>query len=537
MTAQNSDKPDLAASSEQAVNETNVADFGPHTGTKAADIVERPADMERGVAGKLSTWTLLVVIMELCERFAYYGASLMFNIYLQTMLGRSKSSAVVLIRVNQFMSYATTILGAIIADQFLGKYKTIVVFAVVYMIGLVVLTISSTDFAINGGFGLAGFCIAVFGFIGFGTGGIKSNVSSFMAEQIPVGYKQTGTPGVYEDSKLTTERGFRYFYWSINVGAFAGMLACPQVAKNKSYTLAFMIPTIMFFLGILAFIGGTKRYTKKQPQGTVLIKVWKCMRYARAHKCEGQSHWLDSSCDARDQEWNNEFVIGLQRSLRACKVFLFYPLYWSVYGNMTDLLINQGLTMQRPKWLSVDQLNAINSLVLIVAIPVFDNYVFPLLRRMGFKMGPIVRITTGFAIAVGGFIYVTILQKIIYTRGPYYDFTGPNVPANATNDISVWLQIVPYAVVAISEIFTSVTGLEFAFSQAPAELKSVLTAVFLFTNCGGSLIGMVLGIWSSDPQVLYVFAAQTIILGVLAVVFYFCFRHYDAMVAEQEQFN
>ncbi|KAJ1827830.1 hypothetical protein LPJ70_007392, partial [Coemansia sp. RSA 2708] len=371
-----------------------------------------------------------------------------------------------------FMSYATTVLGAIIADQFLGKFKTIVLFATIYLVGLIVLSISSADFSVSGGFGLPGFCIAVFAFIGFGTGGIKSNVSSFMAEQIPVGYKPTATPGVYEDSKLTTERGFRYFYWSINVGAFAGMMACPQVAKNESYALAYMIPAIVFFVGIVTFVGGTKRYTKRQPQGTVLVKVWRCMRYARTHRRDGQSHWLDSSLDAAGQEWNNEFVVGLQRSLRACKVFLFYPVYWSVYGNMTDLLINQGMTMRRPNWLSVDQLNVVNSLVLIVAIPVFDNFVFPLLRRMGFRLGPIARITTGFAIAVCGFIYVTVLQKVIYTRGPYYDFTGPNVPDDATNDISVWLQIVPYAVVAISEIFTSVTGLEFAFSQAPAELKS-----------------------------------------------------------------
>ncbi|KAJ2307401.1 hypothetical protein IWW55_000993 [Coemansia sp. RSA 2706] len=504
---------------------------------KSGEVIEPPADMVRGVAGKLSPWTMLVVIMELCERFAYYGASLMFNIYLQKVLGRSKSEAVALNRVNQFMSYATTVLGAIIADQFLGKFKTIVLFATIYLVGLIVLSISSADFSVSGGFGLPGFCIAVFAFIGFGTGGIKSNVSSFMAEQIPVGYKPTATPGVYEDSKLTTERGFRYFYWSINVGAFAGMMACPQVAKNESYALAYMIPAIVFFVGIVTFVGGTKRYTKRQPQGTVLVKVWRCMRYARTHRRDGQSHWLDSSLDAAGQEWNNEFVVGLQRSLRACKVFLFYPVYWSVYGNMTDLLINQGMTMRRPNWLSVDQLNVVNSLVLIVAIPVFDNFVFPLLRRMGFRLGPIARITTGFAIAVCGFIYVTVLQKVIYTRGPYYDFTGPNVPDDATNDISVWLQIVPYAVVAISEIFTSVTGLEFAFSQAPAELKSVLTAVFLFTNCGGSLIGMILGIWSSDPQVLYVFAAQTIILGVLAAIFYWCFHHYDSMVATQEQYN
>ncbi|KAJ2599467.1 hypothetical protein GGF39_002221 [Coemansia sp. RSA 1721] len=527
--------------SEKHVYGSSSDDFSDKQRTNAVaeniDVIEPPADLERAVAGKLSPWTLMVVIMELCERLAYYGASLMFSIYLQKILGRSKPEAVALNRVNQFMSYATTILGAIIADQWLGKFKTILIFAILYLIGLVLLTISSADFSVAGGFGLPGFCIAVFAFIGFGTGGIKSNVSAFMAEQIPSGYKPTKTPGVYEDSKLTVERGFRYFYWSINVGAFVGQMVCPQVAKNKSYALAFMIPAVVFFAGIVVFVAGSKRYVKKKPQGTVVLKVWKCMRYARKHKREGQKHWLDGSLGAADQPWNDEFVIGLQRSLRACKVFLFYPLYWALYNNMSDNFINQGMTMRRPDWLSVDQLNVVNSLVLIIAIPLFDKFVFPLLRRLGFRMGPIARITTGFVIVVLGFVYVTILQKMIYTKGPYMDFTGPDVPEGATNDISVWLQIVPYAAVAISEIFSSVTGLEFAFSQAPAELKSVLTALYLFTNCGGALIGLILAIWGGDPQVMYVFAAETIVLGILTVVFYFCFRHYDDMIAEQEQFG
>ncbi|KAJ2910592.1 hypothetical protein GGI21_000720 [Coemansia aciculifera] len=512
-------------------------EFGPGGLKDGGNVIEPPADMIRAVPGKLSIWTFLVVAMELCERFAYYGASLMFSIYLQKILKQSKPQAIALNRVNQFMSYATTILGAVIADQWLGKFKTILLFGSLYLVGLVLLAISSADFSIDGGFGLAGFCIAVFAFIGFGTGGIKSNVSSFMAEQIPLGYKPTKTPGVYEDSKLTIERGFRYFYWAINLGAFIGQLICPQVAKNKSYAMAFMIPAIVFFVGIVIFVAGSKRYIKKKPQGTVLTKVWRCMRYARKNKREGQTHWLDGALGAENVEWNDEFVIGLQRSLRACKVFLFYPLYWALYNNMSDNFINQGLTMKRPKWLSVDQLNVVNSLVLVISIPLFDNFVFPLLRRMGLRLGPIARITTGFAIVVCGFIYVTVLQKVIYTTGPYYDFTGPDVPVGASNDISVWFQIVPYAAVAISEIFASVTGLEFAFSQAPAELKSVLTAVFLFTNCGGALIGMLLAIWGGDPQVLYVFAAETAILGVMGFVFYFCFRHYDEMYAEQEQFN
>ncbi|KAJ2832966.1 hypothetical protein GGI24_001025 [Coemansia furcata] len=540
MASQLKGRTESMASQEKVIGgvyDDTYDEFGPGAAKDGGNVIEPPADMIRAIPGRLSVWTLLVVVMELCERFAYYGASLMFSIYLQKILHQSKPQAVALNRVNQFMSYATTILGAVIADQWLGKFKTILIFASLYLVGLILLAISSADFSINGGFGLAGFCIAVFAFIGFGTGGIKSNVSSFMAEQIPLGYKATKTPGVYEDSKLTIERGFRYFYWSINLGSFIGQLICPQVAKNKSYAMAFMIPAIMFFVGIIVFVSGSKKYVKKQPQGTVLTKVWRCMRYARKNKKEGQAHWLDGALGAENVEWNDEFVIGLQRSLRACKVFLFYPLYWALYNNMSDNFINQGLTMKRPGWLSVDQLNVVNSLVLVISIPIFDNFVFPLLRRCGLRLGPIARITTGFAIVVCGFIYVTVLQKVIYTKGPYYDFTGPDVPVGASNDISVWFQIVPYAAVAISEIFASVTGLEFAFSQAPGELKSVLTAVYLFTNCGGALIGMILAIWGGDPQVLYVFAAETAVLGVMSFVFYFCFRHYDVALAEQEQFQ
>ncbi|KAJ2784261.1 hypothetical protein H4R18_001249 [Coemansia javaensis] len=532
-----SDRDAKLSTSEKAAGGVYLGEDNDFAVGNEAKIIEEPADLVKAVPAKLSFWTMLVVVLELCERLAYYGATLMFSIYLQEVLGRSRSQAVALNRVNQFMSYATTILGAIVADQWLGKFKTIILFAVIYLVGLVILTISSADFSIKGGFGLAGFCIAVFAGIGFGTGGIKSNVSSFMADQIPVGYKATKTPGVYEDSKLTTERAFRYFYWSVNIGAFIGMLACPQVAKNASYPLAYMIPAIAFFIGIVVYVGGSKKYVKKKPQGTVLLKVWRCMKYARQNRREGQSHWLDASLGAHGQEWNDEFVVGLQRSLSACKVFLFYPFYWALYGNMSDNFINQGMTMRRPSWLSVDQLNLVNSLVLIVAIPLFDYAVFPLLRRLGFRMGPIARITTGFVIVVCGFIYVTVLQKFIYKTGPYYDFTGPDVPKDAWNDISVWYQIIPYAAVGISEIFASVTGLEYAYSQAPAELKSSLTALFLFTNCGGALIGMILAIWGGDPEVLYVFAAETVILGVLAAVFYFCFRHYDDRIAEQEQYD
>lgn len=66
----------------------------------------------------------------------------------------------------------TPILGAIIADQYLGKYKTIVIFAAVYIVGLIILFATSIPGALQHGSGTGGFITAIL-IIGLGTGGVS----------------------------------------------------------------------------------------------------------------------------------------------------------------------------------------------------------------------------------------------------------------------------------------------------------------------------------------------------------------------------
>jgi POT family proton-dependent oligopeptide transporter len=70
----------------------------------------------------------------------------------------------------------TPILGAIIADQYLGKYKTILMFCFVYILGLLILLLTSLPVSLEHGAGLGGFIVSII-VIGLGTGGIKSNVA------------------------------------------------------------------------------------------------------------------------------------------------------------------------------------------------------------------------------------------------------------------------------------------------------------------------------------------------------------------------
>jgi POT family proton-dependent oligopeptide transporter len=139
----------------------------------------------------LAAW--LIVICELCERFAFYGLSGPFQNYIQFpepgpndkqpgALGRGQQTATALTTYFQFFAYLTPIGGAILADQFWGKYKTIMVACVIYMIGLLVLVLSSIPPSIHAGVAFPGLIIAMT-IIGLGTGGVKSNVSPLMAEQ------------------------------------------------------------------------------------------------------------------------------------------------------------------------------------------------------------------------------------------------------------------------------------------------------------------------------------------------------------------
>ena len=98
-------------------------------------------------------------------------------------LGLGHQGATGLTTFNQFWCYVTPIVGAIVADQYLGKYKTIVVFSIIYMIGLLILVCTSIPSSLEHGAGLGGFIVAIL-IVGLGTGGIKSNVAPLVCNHL-----------------------------------------------------------------------------------------------------------------------------------------------------------------------------------------------------------------------------------------------------------------------------------------------------------------------------------------------------------------
>jgi len=510
------------------------------------EVNEDQVDNNLQVPGPIPLAAWLIIVTELCERFAFYGASLLFQRYMLTHLGLTKSSATAISRGFSFFSYITTIFGAIVADKWLGKFKTILIFSVLYTLGLTLLTVSSID-SLKDSLGLPGFIVALYCMISWGTGGIKSNVSTFAAEQVPAeDYPHPTRTGVTVNHAITVERVFRYFYMAINIGGLLGQGITPSVSKH-SWALAFMIPTIVFVVGIAIFSIGRPKYFDRPPRGNILGVTARCISYAfknRKNRPEG-THWIQAAKSTEEtgaHEWSDKFVSDVEKTYHACKVFMVYPVYWALYNNMNDNFVNMAVNMERPSWLEPEQLAFVNSLVIVIFIPILDMFIFPMVRKAGFRLGPINRIVIGFCIVTFCFVYVTVLQNFLYNAGPYYNFTGKNpndpndviiVPTDVTqaiNNISIWTQVPAYILIGISEIFSSATGLEFAFRSAAPELKSVVMALFLATNAFGSLIGMVLAIWSSDPNFVYLYAAQAAAMFLVTVFFAWRFSKLDNII-------
>ena len=309
------------------------------------------------VADKLPWGAFLVAIVELCERFAYYGLSGPFQNYMSNKyndpnglpgaLGLGQSGATALSNFFQFWCYVTPILGAVVADQYLGKYATIKYFSLIYMAGIFVLLITSLPYSIEHGGAFPGLITAMF-VIGIGTGGIKSNVSPLIAEQVRstkrfVRVLSNGKK-VIVDPEVTVQRIYMIFYMCINLGSISA-IATTTLELKVGFWSAFLLPFLMFCVGFFVLVSGKERYVIKPPQGGVIGHCFKALWIAARNRFDLDKAKPSLQGLGRRKytiTWDDKFVDELKTALVACKVFLFFPIYWVTYSQMMNNFISQG---------------------------------------------------------------------------------------------------------------------------------------------------------------------------------------------------
>jgi len=177
-----------------------------------------------------------------------------------------------------------------------------------------------------------------------------------------------------------------------------------------------------------------------------------------------------------------------------------------------------------------DILNNLDPFALIILIPVFDLLLYPWLRRMGVRFTPIKRITLGFYTGCLAMIWAMVIQIYIYKDSD----VGYNAYAGQPVSINVWAQTGSYVLLAISEILASITSLEYAFSKAPKNMRSLVMAFSLFMTAIASAIGEALNPLSGDPLLVWNYGVSAVLAGVGGTLFWLQFRGQDK---EEDKLN
>ncbi|KAE8389625.1 POT peptide transporter [Aspergillus alliaceus] len=504
---------------------------------ESLDSVETERSSLRHVCDDISLDIFLVAVAELAERFTYRSLTAPMQNYIQNArddpmhpgaLGMGQKLATGMNYSFVGWCYFAPILMAIVADTFLGRFNTIVLGTGFSAAGVLILFVTSLPVSLENGAGLPGL-MAALALVGLGTGAIKSNVAPLIAEQYAGRPERLKTlksgEQVLVDPSVTTQTIYARYYWVINLGALS-VLPVSWIELKVDFWAAFMLPLCFWTLAMLALLAGRTRYIVRPPQGSAIIKAMRVLWIGIKNKgnLEAARPSLLEKAGV-SVSWDGIFVDELKRALVACRVF---PIYWICNGQGNSNLVSMAASMDT-HGIPNDMMGCFNPITILLAIPLFECFIYPGLRRYNIAFHPISRITAGFFVAACAMALAGGLQELIYEtspcqRNPTADGCEGATPARK---ISVFLQIPVYSLIGISELLAMLSGMEYAYTKAPQSMRSVIMALFLMTGAVGSSLGISLSSVSVDPRVLVEYVSLSATMLVAAIVFFLCFRKYS----------
>ena len=473
---------------------------------------------------------------EAAERFSFYGMRAILYVHLAALyqltgvvVERSKDLGTSDAHLFITGVYALPMIGAIFADRLFGKYPMIIGLSLVYCLGHAVLAVAENS--------LGGMHLGL-GLIALGAGGIKPCVSAHVGDQF----------GKRNWFRVRTV--FQIFYFSINFGSAFATILIPRVREAFGTGVAFGIPGVLMFVATFAFWLGRHKFVHVPPKpggklglldaisGTFLFltfghlfftsseSIWIILvcsatslvvglvifairqriepddgflavslhsvyalvrrvkpasASAEAAGAEGEAgdrpRWATSGFWAPAVERFGATVVeGPVAVVKVVTVFFMVSFFWALFDQHSSSWIRQASLMDLHVGgtkLLPSEIPALNPFMVMLLIPIM-NLVYKGVERVGIRATPLRRMSVGMFVAALSFAVVAILQG--------------RINAGGEGTVSILWQILPYLILTTSEVMVSITGLEFAYTQAPKRMKSTLMGFWLLTVALGNVL-------------------------------------------------
>jgi POT family proton-dependent oligopeptide transporter len=338
--------------------------------------------------------------------------------------------------------------------------------------------------------------------IALGAGGVKPCVSAFVGDQF--------TP---QQGHLL-ERMYGWFYFAINVGSLGGQFFIPKLLDWYRPSVAFAAPAVAMAIALVLYLIARKRYVKLPPTGPnpngFLGVSW--------HALRNKGKPGESRLDAARSKFPEEAVVGVRATLRILLIFLLVSFFWALFFQFgsTWVLQAERMDLRFFGWIfSPAQLTTLNALFVLLLIPVMNAF-YKARERRGRPVGALRKMTAGMFIASLSFVAAMVVESFIQRGG---------------NPHALW-QTVQYFLISLAEVLVSVTGLEFAYTQAPRSMKSTIMGFwFVAMSLGNVLTAAITYVNPFGPVTFFAFFAA--LMFVAACGFWFVARWYKPAYVEK----
>ncbi|XP_038993851.1 protein NRT1/ PTR FAMILY 6.2-like [Hibiscus syriacus] len=458
--------------------------------------------------------------IEICERLSTMGIAVNLVTYLGgTMHLPSATSANV---VTDFMgtSFLLCLLGGFLADSYLGRYRTIAIFASVQMLGTFLLAVSTkvpqlrpppchvadvTQCQRANSFQMGIMYLSLY-LVALGTGGLKSSVSGFGTDQFDE---------KDEKEKAQMTYFFSRFFFVISTGTLMAVTVLVYIEDEVGRSWGYGICSASTFVALVVFFSGTKRYRYKKCSGSPVAHISQVVSAAfRKKKAKlssdisllyedlpetsrirhtDQFRFLDKASVVTEDDYghNGSFMVNpwklcpvtrveeVKKMTRLLPIWATTILFWTTYAQMITFSVEQATTMERNIGnfqIPAGSLTVFFVGAILISLAVYDRFIIPLWKKWKGKPG----LTNLQLIAIGLFLSAMGMAAAAIAEVKRLSVAKEHAKTT-TLPITVFYLIPQFFLVGAGEGLIYTGQLDVFITQSPKGMKTMSTGLFLTT--------------------------------------------------------
>ncbi|KAJ4799470.1 Protein NRT1/ PTR FAMILY 5.10 [Rhynchospora pubera] len=436
---------------------------------------------------------LFLLGLEVAARFAYYGVSSNLITYLTGPLGMSIATAAAAANAWSGSGSMLPLVGASLADSWLGRYRAIALATVLSILGYGMLALSavlpplkpsechshSTNNSHCGptSFQLAFFFISLY-LIAIAQGFDKPCGLAFGADQF-----DQSDPQEY----VSRSSFFNWWYFSMCTGITIAVVVASYIEDNIGWGLGFGMLSIIMIPAFIMFLLGTSTYRfhemeKKTPFGRLGRSF---VSLARTSLRVGTMRFKEEEENAENQHAKTQTVSKIEEARSILRLFPIWAtslVYGITFAQITTFFTKQSQNLDRRFTSSIivppAALQSSGTIAIIVFVPIYDRLIVPVMRIISKSPSGITmlqRVGTGIAVSLVTMVVAALVEmKRLKTAREYGLVDQPE----ATIPMSLWWVVPQFVLIGIADVFTVVGLQEFFYDQMPDSMRSLGLALF-----------------------------------------------------------